>query len=134
MDQSPSPRHVSNGEWTYFNLDEQTSFRIEAGERTGSWRRNNHAVPDAPVKGDVFMLCIPTDLSHARFAYMAAPRERQGGGVRVLRNDAHCQAIVVRRLDGTQTLLAVFHEDTELTLPDGKAFHGEQGRCLIFPL
>lgn len=131
--QSPM-RHVSNGEWTYFNLDGETAFRVEAGERIGSWRRNNHAVPHHPVKGNVFMLCIPTDLSHPRFAYMAVPRERTGGAVNVLRNDRACQAIVASRQDSKKTLLAVFHDTATLTLPDGQTLSGESGRCLILPL
>ena len=134
IDRSARPRHVSNGEWCYFNLDDETEFQIEVGEKIGSWRRNNHAVPDAPVKDDVFMVCIPTDLSHPRFAYMAVPRESEGGGVSILRNDGQCQAIVATRKSGKKTLMAVFHTDASLTLPDGKEFKGERGRCLILPV
>ena len=134
IDRSLHPRHVSNGEWCYFNLDEDTEFRIEVGEVTGSWRRNNHAVPHAPVKGELFMLCIPTDLTHPHFAYMAVPKDRQGGCVRLLRNDGSIQAIIATHTDGKQTLMAVFHENATLITPDGKELAGEGGKCLILPL
>ncbi len=133
LDRSLHPRHVSNGEWCYFNLDENTTFSVEVGERVGSWRRNNHAVPDAPVKDDVFMVCIPTELSHPYFAYLAAPADQSGSGPCILRNDGQCQAILATRTDGRKTVMAVFHEDTALTLPDGTELHGKTGHCLILP-
>ena len=133
IDRSLRPRHVSNGEWVYFNLDEKTDFSIEVGEKVGSWRRNNHAVPDAPVKGDLFMVCIPTDLAHPQFAYMAAPSNREGGTVQVLRNDAACQAIVACE-GACKTLMAVFHQEATLTTPSGQEIAGTPGRCLILPL
>ncbi len=134
LDRQSPLRHASNGEWAYYNLDEQTAFHVEMGERIGSWRRNNHAVPDAPVKGEVFMLCIPTDLSHPRFAYMAAPKDTPGGTVNVLRNDGQCQAIIVTRKNAKKALLSVFHDTATLTLPDGTTLQGERGKCLILPL
>jgi chondroitin AC lyase len=132
IDRSLHPRHVSNGEWTYFNLDDETNFEIEVGEKIGSWRRNNHSVPDAPVKGDLFMVCIPTEPTHPQFAYMAAPADREGGTVQILRNDAACQAIVVG--DQKKTLMAVFHEQGSLIAPDGTELAGKCGHCLILPL
>jgi hypothetical protein len=58
-----------------------------------------------------------------------------GNGVRVLRNDGICQAIdFPHHLDGTRTLMAVFHADGELTLSDGTTIAGTRGKCLILPI
>lgn len=126
---------VDNGEWSYYNLDPETSFNANAKHVVGSWRRNNHSVEDAPVEGDVFTLYIEHSPTHPAFAYMVTPRfSTLGNGTRVLRNDGICQAIVTpRRPDGTRTLMAVFHADGELTLPDGTTLAGNRGKCLILP-
>ena len=125
---------VDNGEWSYYNLDPEAPFVVNAQKVEGSWGRNNHSVPRTPVTGDVFTLYIPTDLSHPYYAYMVTPRNAAtGNGVRVLRNDATVQAIDVPRPDGSRTVLAVFHADGALTLPNGTVLEGSCGKCLILP-
>lgn len=134
QDHADPPRHASNGEWCYFNLDDKTKFRVRTGEVVGSWHRNNSSVPDKPVKGNLFLLDIPTDPAHPQYAYLVAPNSQSGGGISVRRNDSSCQAILVTHSDQKKTLMAVFHRDATLELPDGKELIGKSGNCLILPL
>jgi chondroitin AC lyase len=97
-------------------------------EQVGSWRRNNAALSDHPVKGDVLTLTIsyPTGQESA-YAYMISAADTDEPSVEVLRNDRELQAI--RLPDGS--VMAVFHGDCSLTVSsDGEILSGTRGQIL----
>lgn len=97
-------------------------------EQVGSWRRNNAALSDRPVKGEVLTLTIshPTGQESA-YAYMISAADTDEPSVEVLRNDRELQAI--RLPDGS--VMAVFHGDCSLTVSsDGEILSGTRGQIL----
>ena len=97
-------------------------------EQVGSWRRNNAALSDRPVKGDVLTLTIPHPAGQeSAYAYMISAADRKEPSVTVLHNDCGLQAI--RLPDGS--VMAVFHKGGPLTVsPDGDVLWGTEGQIL----
>jgi hypothetical protein len=97
-------------------------------EQVGSWKRNNAALSDRPVKGDVLTLTISHPAGQeSAYAYMISAADRDEPSVEVLRNDRGLQAI--RLPDGA--VMAVFHEDGSLTVSsDGDVISGTEGQIL----
>lgn len=118
----------ANGEFAYRSLDGATVFEARADVCRGAWSRNNLALSASPVEGRLFLLQIPKNDS-GTYAYMVYPREKEPPQVAVLRNDSACQAIA---LEGR--VLAVFHEDDTLVLPNGGAHRAKAGSCLTLSL
>lgn len=121
---SISEGKCQNGGFIYENLDESTVFAAKVEQKTGSWYRNNQTLPRDEVSGEIFTLQIPkTD--KGTYAYIAYPAAEKTLAVKVLRNDSQCQAIVA-----DEKVYAVFHETSELSLPNGTALKGNTGECL----
>ena len=97
-------------------------------EQVGSWRRNNAALSDRPVKGDVLTLTVTHPAGkESAYAYMISAADTDEPAVEVLRNDRNLQAI--RLPDGS--VMAVFHRNTSLTVnPDGEILSGTEGQIL----
>lgn len=97
-------------------------------EQVGSWRRNNAALSDRPVKGDVLTLTISHPAGQeSAYAYMISAADTDEPAVTVLRNDRDLQAI--RLPDGA--VMAVFYGDASLTVsPDGTVLSGTEGQIL----
>jgi hypothetical protein len=97
-------------------------------EQVGSWKRNNAALSDRPVKGDVLTLTISHPAGReSAYAYVISAADRDEPSVEVLRNDRGLQAI--RLPDGA--VMAVFHEDGSLTVSsDGDVISGTEGQIL----
>jgi chondroitin AC lyase len=97
-------------------------------EQVGSWKRNNAALSDRPVKGDVLTLTISHPAGReSAYAYVISAADRDEPSVEVLRNDRGLQAI--RLHDGA--VMAVFHEDGSLTVSsDGDVISGTEGQIL----
>lgn len=117
---------VSNGGFTYENLDPGTELRAEVVRRTGSWRRNSFEETDEKVTGEVFLAEIPVTPGRDCYAYAVSPRGTDAG-VRILSNTAALQAIALP--DGT--VMAVFHEAGELAVPGAAPLYGAAGTCAI---
>ena len=97
-------------------------------EQVGSWRRNNAALSDHPVKGDVLTLTVTHPAGkESAYAYMISPADIDEPAVTVLRNDRGLQA--VRLPDGS--VMAVFHGACSLTVsPHGEVLSGTEGQIL----
>jgi hypothetical protein len=97
-------------------------------EQVGSWRRNNAALSNQIVKGDVLTLTVSHPAGReSAYAYMISAADHDEPAVKVLRNDRKLQAI--RLPDGS--VMAVFHGNASLTVsPDGKALSGTEGQIL----
>ena len=120
-------RAVTHNGIRYTALD-GTVLDTAIREQVGSWRRNNAALSDRPVKGDVLTLTVthPAGLESA-YAYMISAAERDEPPVEVLRNDRGLQAI--RLPDGS--VMAVFHKEGSLpTGPDGEVLSGTERQIL----
>ena len=97
-------------------------------EQVGSWRRNNAAFSDHPVKGDVLTLTVTHPAGkESAYADMISAADTDEPAVTVLRNDRELQAI--RLPDGS--VMAVFHRDCSLTVsPNGEVLSGTEGQIL----
>ncbi len=115
---------VSNGGFTYYNLDDKTELIAGVEARTGAWKRNSFEEAYEEVSGEVFCAYIPVK-GYDRYAYAVCPRDASVGA-RVLSNTGECQAILTD--DGI--LMAVFHTDTVLTFDD-KTLSGNAKQCII---
>lgn len=90
---------------------------------TGSWKRNNLALSDAPVTATLFTLTVEHPAGQGACAYLLSPADQEEPGVTLLCNDEHVQAI--RLADGR--VMAVFHERASLALSDGRVIMGDKG-------
>lgn len=117
---------ADNGAFSYYNLTPDTTFLVQQQEKTGSWNRNNLEMPDTPVEGFVFLAQIPVQTDAACYAYAVTPRG-QSIGATVLQNNKQAQAILLEN----GTVMAVFHADTAVSLPDGTLLYGVAGQCII---
>lgn len=89
----------------YTSLDGRT-IDAEAAHRVGSWKRNSHLSDDVRAEGDVLTLTIRHPAgSESAYAFMISAESRPAPDVRLLRNDAGVQAILLP--DGS--VMAVFH-------------------------
>lgn len=97
-------------------------------EQVGSWRRNNAALSDQPVKGDVLTLTVTHPAGReSAYAYMISAADTDEPSVKVLHNDRALQAI--RLPDGS--VMAVFHQACSLMAgPDGELLSGAEGQIL----
>lgn len=97
-------------------------------EQVGSWRRNNAALSDRPVKGDVLTLTVTHPAGReSAYAYMISAADRDEPAVEVLHNDRSLQAI--RLPDGS--VMAVFHEKASLAIsPHGQRLSGTKRQIL----
>ena len=120
-------RTVTHNGIRYTALD-GTVMDTAIREQVGSWRRNNAALSDRPVKGDVLTLTITHPAGReSAYAYMISAADTDEPAVTVLRNDRNLQAI--RLPDGS--VMAVFHRNTSLTVnPDGEVLSGTEGQIL----
>ena len=103
-----------------------TSMEVVQQTQTGSWHRNNAALSNDPVRGEVLTLTIhhATD-AKGQYAYMISAADRAEPSVSILQNDRALQAI---RLPSGE-ILAVFH--AACTLPvDGREIAGEPSDIL----
>lgn len=123
---SEDKKLVENEGWCYRNLDNETSFIIDYGTKTGSWHRNNLPMSPEPVRDEVFTLTIPVKDTHNAYAYLVSPGDA-AVDVEVLCNDETCQAILVNK----KTVMAAFHKDTVLCT-EGKKYCGQAGTLKIF--
>lgn len=125
MQWSEDGRSVHHGEFTYYNLDENTELCANITHREGSWTRNSYEEPLTHEEGELFCAYIPVKEQGASYAYAVCPRG-QAHGVKVLCNTAACQAILLS--DGT--VMAVFHEDGECTI-GARTLIGKARECRI---
>ena len=89
------------------------ALTYECALRRGSWHRNSFARPDTEVAMPVFD--IGRECTCDSYAYMISSASVPAPTVRVLCNNADCQAIEL----GNGTVLAVFHKPSEITV-DGQ--------------
>lgn len=105
-----------------------TPLHVMRQTQTGSWRRNNGALSNSPVSGDVLTLTVhhPAGKESA-YAYMISAADCHTPTVTVLRNDSAVQAILLP--DGK--VMAVFHQAcrfmNEMT---GETVEGDAGDML----
>ncbi len=116
---------VSNGGFTYRNLDPETELKMSVTHRVGSWKRNNFELEDNRVEGDLFLAYIPVKNGKDSYAYSVSPREK-AFPVQVLSNTPDLQAVALP--DGT--VMAVFRKDGTLTTAK-KTLNGRAGECVI---
>lgn len=116
---------VSNGGFTYRNLDPGTEMISSVVHRSGSWKRNNFELPEEKLEGDLFLSYIPVRKGKDSYAYSVSPRGKDFA-VRVLSNTPDLQAILLP--DGT--VMAVFRKAAALTVGD-KTVAGSENECVI---
>lgn len=97
-------------------------------EQTGSWKRNNAALSDRTVKGDILTLTIAHPAGQpSSYAYMISAADHDKPTVEILRNDRDLQA--VRLPDGH--IMAIFHRACTLAAnPGDKVITGTAGQIL----
>ncbi len=117
---------AENSGFVYRNLDRNTSFSMSVSDVCGSWKRNNtySNLPDETKT--VFMLTIPHNCEHDKYAYMVSAKGYETE-IEILRNDGVCQAVCFEN----NTVMAVFHQDGEFEYNDEK-YSGNKGELLIF--
>ncbi len=96
---------VSNGGFTYYNLDPATTLKAQITEREGSWQRNSYEEAYEKLTGELFLAYIPVECAHSTYAYAVCPRG-ETVDARVLCNDTNVQAVLTD--DGV--LMAAVHE------------------------
>jgi len=100
-----------------------TVIEAEAKRQEGSWKRNNYAQSADMVAADVLTLTIKHKSGEVSdYAYMISSADKCVPEVKVLRNDADIQAIMLS--DGS--VMAVFHKPCELSI-DGRVIKGDTG-------
>ncbi|MHB1152559.1 MAG: polysaccharide lyase family 8 super-sandwich domain-containing protein [Eubacteriales bacterium] len=120
---------ISNGGFTYYNFCDKP-LTIFAGEVTGSWKRNNLAESDEPVKRDIFKLyfshgCLPVDSSYA-YAVCGGAHAKKPTVARIV-NTGSMQAVELE--DGSA--IAVFYQPGDYTTARGKTVSSTGGICII---
>ena len=108
----------------YVNLDKQNKFVTVAEHRTGSWKRNNTALSDAPVEADVFEVTLTR--GHDGYAYLISPEDADER-FEVLENTEDVQAL--RIPDGR--VFIHFFAESEYVLPDGRKVSGHRCECKV---
>lgn len=114
---------VRRGKITYKNLESTNDFEAYYEERCGSWHRNCIPYKDEPVSEKLLTITIPVSAGET-YAYTVYIGEEPE--VRILKNDAECQAIFANG----EMLMAVFHKDTSITVGNDTVF-GKAGELII---
>ncbi len=123
------PERISNGCFSYFNLC-GTPLTVSAGPVTGSWKRNNAAESDEPVKRSVFKLWYSHGRRPVSSSYACAVcggAEAENPPVARIVNTASLQAVELE--DGTA--VAVFHRPGGYTTVRGGTMDSAGGICFI---
>lgn len=120
----------------YAVLDQKPLCRSEES-RTGDWRRIDVSSPAGAETANVRTLWLDHGAAPqgASYAYAVVPADTAEeaadvlAALTVLANTPQVQAVAA-----PGRVLAVFHEDAALTLPDGAAVSGRAGEARLFPL
>ncbi|MBR3967350.1 MAG: hypothetical protein IKJ91_09795 [Clostridia bacterium] len=112
-----------NGRIIYRNLDLGTEFVSSTAVQSGSWKKNNAALPDDAIDCKIFSVSIPVT-SYGKYAYSASLDECRN--IKIINNDSDCQAILV---DGKK-LMALFYNDFSLNFGERKV-KGKKGDIIL---
>ena len=118
----------------YVPLEKGSLWRIETGERTGSWKTINSQMAATPVSEDVFTLWIDhgTRPDNESYAYAVLGNSTAESttlwnpeAVRILANTSGLQAVSFEETTG-----AAFYQAGQLDLRDGRTLAVDQA-CLV---
>lgn len=119
----------------YAVLDQKPLFRREE-TRTGSWQRINVSCPDPPETAAVRTLWLAHGSApkNASYAYAVVPGDTPGEtAATLLALSVWVNTPQVQAIAAPGRVLAVFHTDAALTLPNGSTVQGKAGEALSLP-